>query len=349
MTPPPAAQTQTETQTETQAPSQWQSPRAKMPLTAVQRTLLITLRARARDCARPDSRLRDEWAAATAARLDHDLAEQAQPSHDPVQQTLLDLTWRGVVLRAAVLDRWTDEFLAQHPAGATVVHLACGLDSRAWRLQPRGSRVRWVDADMPPVVALRRHFFPDPPRLGKGGEYRLVAMAVRAPAAGGNEAAAAAAADQDGDPAWLESIPNDRPTLVIMEGLTMYLAPAAGEALVRRVLAHFASGQLLFDALGPVGTNILGRVMGLGPPRADGGPVGWAITDPEALEVLGPRLALLDVHHGVGLDDLPAPIAFLVASVLTLVPYIPFAPWLLDVLVRLAQRLAQFSILRYEF
>lgn len=353
MASPLAAQAESQPQLQLQSQSQLQSqpppppPPAKTQLTKVQRTLLFTLHARARDYARPDSRLRDEWAAATVARLEQDLGQEAHLNHEFVLKTALELAWRAAVTRASVLDGWADDFLAQHPAGVTVVHLACGLDSRAWRLKPRGSRVRWIDVDMPPVIALRRRVFPDPPPLGKGGEYCLIPTAVRAPTTGDDKDAAAA--DEEGDPDWLESIPNDRPALVIMEGLTMYLTPAAAEDLLRRVLAHFPSGQLLFDAFAPPLAQFVGRVMGLGPPLADGGPIGWTITDPEALEALGPRVELLDVDHGMTLDDLPAPVAFVFASLLTLASYIPLALWLLDILARLAKRLSQYYILRYAF
>ncbi|GAA3460104.1 hypothetical protein ACFFSW_12695 [Saccharothrix longispora] len=42
-------------------------------------------------------------------------------------------TAAGVAMRAELLDGWTREFPAAHPA-ATVPHLACGLDTRARRV-----------------------------------------------------------------------------------------------------------------------------------------------------------------------------------------------------------------------
>ncbi|OAQ99419.1 hypothetical protein LLEC1_05001 [Akanthomyces lecanii] len=52
---------------------------------------------------------------------------------------------------------------------------------------------------------------------------------------------------------WLEAIPDDRPTLVIMERLSMYLGFAAAEALIRRLVSHFASygGEQILDATSP--------------------------------------------------------------------------------------------------
>ena len=55
------------------------------------------------------------------------------------------------------------------------------------------------------------------------------------------------------DPAWLADVPADRPTLMIGEGLTMYLTEADGVALLRRVVDHAPSGELQFDAFNRFG------------------------------------------------------------------------------------------------
>ncbi|WP_254886025.1 class I SAM-dependent methyltransferase [Streptomyces sp. NA02950] len=53
----------------------------------------------------------------------------------------------GVALRAKQLDDWTTEFLAEHQK-ATVLHLACGLDTRVQRLDPPSS-VHWDRRRLP--------------------------------------------------------------------------------------------------------------------------------------------------------------------------------------------------------
>ena len=52
-----------------------------------------------------------------------------------------------VALRAKQLDDWCADYLRQHP-DAVVLHLGCGLDSRAFRLDLPPS-VRWFDLDQP--------------------------------------------------------------------------------------------------------------------------------------------------------------------------------------------------------
>jgi len=199
-------------------------PKAKPSLTGVSETMLVVLAARAEDAVKPNPVLHDTFAAETLARLDY----------APPRGRLDHGFFATVLLRASLLDAWAAEFLAAHP-GATVLHLGCGLDSRALRLGDFWCRdggggaaaARWYDVDMPAVVALRRRVMAAP----EGGDYHLVEASVT-------------------DDAWLEAVPADRPTLVVMEGLLGYLEPHEAQRLVHRIAERFPSGQLVFDAIG---------------------------------------------------------------------------------------------------
>lgn len=197
---------------------------AKIPidLTGVSETMLATLRARAEDAAKPAPFLGDTWAKTALDQLDY-----RRPG-----STTLDALFNGFVVgRGKLFDRWTAEFLAEQPpdGGVTVLHLACGLDSRALRLDWRTAAgpARWIDVDVPEVMALRRRVLPLPP---DGCEYRMLEADVTGAA-------------------WLDEIPADRPTLVIMEGLVMYLAWDDVAVLVRRICDRFPSGQIVLDVL----------------------------------------------------------------------------------------------------
>ncbi|GAA2672946.1 class I SAM-dependent methyltransferase [Actinosynnema pretiosum subsp. pretiosum] len=222
-------------------------------LTGAQETMLATLYGRALDSARPNSVLHDGAAAEAVARLDYDFPGTGMTTTSAV----------GVAIRAWQLDEWLREFLAEHPR-ATVLHLACGLDTRAHRTSP-GPGVRWVDVDLPDVVALREKVLPPP-----GGDYRLVG-------------ASATSAEL-----W-ESIEGDRPAAVVFEGLSMYLSGAEVEEIVRRATGRFPSGELMFDAYGSLGV----RLQKLVPPvRRSGAVLKWSLDDPAAPEAWG--LKLLD-------------------------------------------------------
>lgn len=241
----------------------------KVTLTGAPETLLATLYGRALDSRTPRSILGDRAAADAVRRLDYDFRKTG----------ITATTAAGVALRAKQLDDWTRAFLADHP-DATVLHLACGLDTRVQRLDPPPS-VRWVDVDYPDVIALRERLLPAPP-----GDYRMIGSSVT-------------------DDAWLDEVPADRPTVAVFEGLTMYLHKEDGKRLVQRICERFPSGQLLFDCYGTAGIRLQKLVPAV---RNAGASLHWGIDDPRELEAWHPGLTCLDALRAVdmpGVDRLP--------------------------------------------
>lgn len=178
----------------------------KVTLTGPEETLLATLYGRAQDAASDNPVLADRWASEVIDKIDYDFSK-----------TGMDATaCTTVAIRAQALDNWTSNFLATH-SSATVLHLGAGLDSRCFRIQ-HGAGVRWVDLDLPDAVALRRRLVPSPE-----GDYTLLSTSV---------------ADHD---QWLPNIPADRPTIVVLEGLTMYLHEEEGKRLLQSIVSRFAA------------------------------------------------------------------------------------------------------------
>ena len=68
----------------------------------------------------------------------------------------------GVIARTIVLDRLVQGFLSENP-GATVVNIACGLDTRCYRIKGFG---HWYNLDLPETIAVRERFLPE------SGEFR---------------------------------------------------------------------------------------------------------------------------------------------------------------------------------
>lgn len=244
--------------------------REKVTLTGAPETLLATLYGRALDSWAARSVLHDDAAARAVERIDYDFRRTGMTA----------TTAAGIALRGRLLDAWTREFLAAHPE-ATVLHLACGLDTRAQRLAA-GPGVRWIDLDHPDVVALRERLLPPP-----DGDYRLVGASVT-------------------DEGWLETVPADRPTVAVFEGLSMYLRKEDGRRLVERITGRFPSGQLLFDCYGTIGIRLQKLVPAV---RNAGAILHWGIDDPRELEAWHDGLVLLDAVRSVdmpGLDLLPS-------------------------------------------
>lgn len=227
----------------------------KITLTGAPETMLATLYGRAQDAKSSNSVLHDHYAAEAVERIDYDFSKTKVKGTQAI----------GVALRARQLDVWTSEFLTAHRE-ATVLHLACGLDTRVFRINP-AETVRWVDVDYPDVIALRRRLLPE-----RGDDYRMIESSVT-------------------DEAWLADIPADRPTLAVFEGLTMYLTAPEGQALIRRITNRFPSGQLAFDCYGTIGIKLQKLVPAV---RNAGATLHWGIDDPAQIEVLHPGLRCID-------------------------------------------------------
>ncbi|ALG15306.1 polyketide synthase [Kibdelosporangium phytohabitans] len=233
--------------------------------------MLATLYGRALDSRRPNSVLNDVEAARAVTRIDYDFRKTKMEGTSAV----------GVAIRAKVLDDWTRSFLDTNPT-ATVLHLACGLDTRVQRVSPPDT-VRWLDLDLPDVVALRTRLLDLP-----SGDYRLVGASVTSDS-------------------WLDDVPADRPTVAVFEGLSMYLHKQDGKRLIERITNRFPSGQLLFDCYGSLGIKLQKLVPAV---RNAGATLRWGIDDPHEIETWHPGLTCLDALRSVdmpGLENLPLP------------------------------------------
>jgi O-methyltransferase involved in polyketide biosynthesis len=234
----------------------------KISLTGPPETLLVTLLARHWDNAVSSNPvLQDQWATQALERLDYDFSRLS------MQTTFC----QSITLRSLVFDNMTAEFLDAHQETAvTVLHLAAGLDSRSLRLNDwyaDRSDVRWIDVDVPEVVELRREILPNPK-----GDYALVGIDLTADA-------------------WAEQIPNDRPTVVVFEGLTPYLTETDGKKLFRAIAERFSGGQILFDAFSPVCIRLYTLVW---PMRSMSAIWTWGIGDPKSLESVHEKLEMVD-------------------------------------------------------
>lgn len=229
------------------------SDKLRVDLRGAPATMLATLYAKALDADAPDSILHDTYARDIVDRIDYDWAAT----------TITSRNAPSVALRSAHFDEWTRQFLAAHPE-AVVLHLGCGLDSRFFRVTP-GPGVEWYDIDYPDVARLRERFYP---------------------ATAGNRVIAASVTD----PAWLSEIPDDRPTLMVAEGLTMYLNEDDGTALLRRIVDRFPSGELQFDAFNWLGikSQWLNAVV-----RKSGSTLYWAINGPDDIVTAVPGTTVL--------------------------------------------------------
>lgn len=67
----------------------------------------------------------------------------------------------GVIARTIVLDKLTKSWLAAH-SGAVVVNIACGLDTRCYRMS---GYAHWYNLDLPETMAVREKPLPESARF----------------------------------------------------------------------------------------------------------------------------------------------------------------------------------------
>jgi len=165
----------------------------KPALSGVTETMLQTIYARAKET-KTRGAIKDSKAVEIIDSLDYDfsLADKDSAMHN------------GVIARTIVLDRLAGKFLRLHP-GAVAVNIACGLDTRCYRMKGYS---HWYNLDLPETIEVRRSILPPTEKI--------------------TQIAMSAMDDWGGEVAE-----NGVPALVIIEGLTMYLS----EADVQRIFS----------------------------------------------------------------------------------------------------------------
>jgi methyltransferase (TIGR00027 family) len=180
-------------------------------------TALMTAACRALETERPDGLIHDPFAAQLAGERGMAIARALAG---------LERMCFGIGIRSRFLDELVRDTVSAHGI-TTVLSIGSGLDSRPWRLELPAA-LRWVEVDFPEMLDYKDGVMASaPPRC------RRERLAADVSAAAGRERVFAAA--------------GGGPTLMITEGLLMYLPAATIEALA----ANTAASHWLLDAASP--------------------------------------------------------------------------------------------------
>lgn len=230
-------------------------------LGSVPGTLLIPLAARAYGARFfPGWDAEDDHAAAQLQRCGVDVLNLDEDS-----ATILNVLWR-----TALIKRVARAFFERHP-DSLGVNLGAGLSQHFQWLA--NGRNRWIDADLPSVIHLRRQC--DAPTLDRA-QQRVVDL---------------------GTPGWWTKClagEASGPMFLILEGVLMYFHPHEVQAILTEVAEHAPPGsELLCDFISPWG---VGRA-GLNPSMANThAEFRWGARDARELVDMQPRLALIGQH-----------------------------------------------------
>lgn len=188
--------------------------RTKVSVQGVPETMLQTLYARAKESQKKDHHIYDEKAVDIVASLDYDFSKA---DTDTAMSS-------GVVARTIILDKLVGEFLNKNK-NAIVVNIACGLDTRCYRM--KGKYSRWYNIDLPETMHVRGMFMEE-----NGPVYQIAKSAM--------------------DSSYVEDIEyNSEPVLVIIEGLTMYLNEDDVKQMFDIIHENFATARVLVETMSP--------------------------------------------------------------------------------------------------
>lgn len=186
----------------------------KINIQGVPETMIQTLYARARESKKKNPKIYDEKSIEIVSKLDYDFSTAEQDA----------LMSNGVIARTILLDRMVQDFVRQHPH-ATIINIACGMDTRFYRVD--NGTIRWYNLDLPETIAVRERF------LKENGRVTMVAKSAM-------------------DASWAQKI--DKPqgaVLVVMEGLVMYLTEQDVQQIFTIIGQNFSDVTVVMETISP--------------------------------------------------------------------------------------------------
>ena len=188
--------------------------REKIKLSGVPETMLQTIYARAKE-SRGRGIIHDAKAEEIIEKLDYDFS---LADKDTAMRS-------GVIARTIVLDKLTKSWLASHP-GAVVINIACGLDTRCYRMS---GYAHWYNLDLPETMAVREKLLPE------SGTISQIAMS--------------AMDDWGGEISELSE--QNVPVLIVIEGLTMYLNAKDVQQIFKVISSRFSQATIFVETMNP--------------------------------------------------------------------------------------------------
>lgn len=124
-------------------------------------------------------------------------------------------------LRAYLIDEYTRDFIKRHNGYCNIIQLGCGLDSRYIRINDL--RIKWYDLDLYGTMEMRKKYYKN------SSNYKMITSNVC-------------------NLSWLNEIDNkNMPTLVIGEGLFMYLDESDNKLVLNELCKKFKDLEVIMD------------------------------------------------------------------------------------------------------
>ena len=186
----------------------------KVKVTGVPETMVQTLYARAKETRKKNAKINDEIAIELVKNLDYDFSKADK---DKAMNY-------GVIARTIVLDRMVEQYLEKN-VNTIVINIACGLDTRCYRME--GKYLRWYNVDLPETMKIRKQFLTE-----IGPIYQIAKSAM--------------------DDSYIDDIDyHCENVMVIIEGLTMYLCEKDIRKIFSIIEKSFQEVTVMVETMSP--------------------------------------------------------------------------------------------------
>lgn len=187
------------------------SERIKPTISGSAETMLQSFYARAQYSQSKHNKFYDAKAVELVDKIDYDFSTAARDS----------TMGKGVIARTVVFDELVKNFIEKNP-DCTVVNIACGLDTRFYRMD--NGKITWYNLDLPETIAIRNQIFEESGRVSTIGISAL-------------------------DPAWSKEVKVRGKMLFIIEGLSMYLTAEENGKILKIIKDNFDNACILMECL----------------------------------------------------------------------------------------------------
>jgi O-methyltransferase involved in polyketide biosynthesis len=195
-----------------------------MDLSQVSRTAILLGICRAVEAEKDPAEFDDPMAVLCLERLLSIASEEEKRwmlRHKRTYAGIQERDAKAGVRRNRAFDHAADLFIAAHP-GCTVINLACGFDTRFWRIKDEDCR--YIELDLPEVIRLKKEI------LKEELDYEVIGASVM-------------------DTSWIDTVTaqGNSDFLLIAEGLFMYFPKHELIRLFTEFGERFTRSQLVLD------------------------------------------------------------------------------------------------------
>jgi O-methyltransferase involved in polyketide biosynthesis len=249
-----------------------------MDLSQVSRTAILLLICRAVESEKNKAEFDDPMAVLSLERLISMASEEDRrwiDKHKRKYEGIGERDARSGTQRGKSIDSIANRFITGHP-NCTVINLACGFDTRFWRIENK--KCSYIEIDLPEVIKLKKELLKD--QLG----YEVIGCSAL-------------------DTSWIDQVTRQGNTdfLLIAEGLFMWFPHPDAARLFREMGERFTRSQLVLDMVPEKYTKgILKKFIRLHSRLDWGLDVAWefGIKHPRDIEAYGPGLKVIGEEKG---------------------------------------------------